>query len=134
MDYEKSLVKSQIKQDVARCCELENLIHVWKSEKSLSNKQNINNFKNIFEKLFEITDIVYDFSKVYIYRFKMTANKIGIIKRNKYANFDIIVKEQKDNINNETCSLGLMNTGYFNSRIEMRKGTPVIFYISDLYI
>lgn len=78
LNYEKSLVKSEIKQDVSRSCELENLIHVWKSEKYLTNKKTILEFKNLFEPNFSILEIVYDFSKVFIFKFKMKAKIPGI--------------------------------------------------------
>jgi hypothetical protein len=61
-----------------RCCDLENLIHVWKSENSLTKKENIENFKKIYQNNFKIMEIYYDCSKTFIYKFKMKAIAIGI--------------------------------------------------------
>ncbi len=78
LDYEKSLVKSNVKFDRIRYCELENIIHVWKNEKSLTKKENIDEFKNYFQKNFKILSVCYDFSKFFIFKVKMQANVIGI--------------------------------------------------------
>lgn len=76
-DYEKSLIRSEVKFDKLRCCELENMIHVWKNEKSLSKTRNLEEFKQFFIKNFKVFEVVYDFSKFYIYKFKMQASKEG---------------------------------------------------------
>jgi hypothetical protein len=47
---------------------------------------------------------------------------------------DIIIKPTKEQTSNETQCLGLMNVGYLHKKIEIRVNTPVIFYITDLYI
>jgi hypothetical protein len=52
LEYEKSLVKHNVIFDKTRFCELENLIHVWKNEKSLTKKTNIDEFKLFFNKKF----------------------------------------------------------------------------------
>ena len=102
IDYSKSLYKSDINFDNLRCCELENLVHVWKNEKSLTRKTNLDDFKKYFTKNFEIIDIVYDFFKFYVFKVTMKAFKIGIIKKNKFTNWEICIKEWEDTISNET--------------------------------
>jgi hypothetical protein len=77
LDYEKSLVKHNVLFDKIRFCDLENLIHVWKNERSLTKKNNINEFRNLFEKNFKVVSINYDFFKYYIFKIKLQANKVG---------------------------------------------------------
>jgi hypothetical protein len=132
-DYEKSLVKSNIQYDKLRCCELENIIHVWKNEKSLSKKQNIEEFKICFQNYFKIKEVVYDFSKFYIYKFKLQACTPGIIKKNKFTNCDIEIVQGDTPITNETQCLGLLNINQIANKIQLRVNTCVLFYITDLY-
>jgi hypothetical protein len=75
--YEKSILRNNLKFDKSRICEFEHVVHLWKNEKSLSNKKNIDEFRFYFEQSFNIIDISYDFAKFYIYKVKMEANKIG---------------------------------------------------------
>lgn len=77
MDYAKTLVKSNVLYDRMRCCELENIIHVWKNESSLTKRGNIDEFKRYFQNNFKILDISYDFFKFYIFKIKMQANVVG---------------------------------------------------------
>jgi hypothetical protein len=83
LDYEKSLVKHNVLFDKIRFCDLENIIHVWKGESSLTKKSNINEFKSLFDKNFKIISVHYDFFKYYIFKIKLQANKVG----NKYRLF-----------------------------------------------
>jgi hypothetical protein len=78
LDYEKSLVKSNVKFDNIRYCELENVIHIWKGEHTLTKKENITEFKKYFSKNFKIISVYFDFSKFYIFKVKMKAAVIGI--------------------------------------------------------
>jgi hypothetical protein len=134
LQYEKSLIKHNIKFDKTRFCELEKLIHVWKNQSNLTKKTNINEFKLFFSEHFKIIDISYDFFKYYIFKVKMKANKLGTIKRNKYTNFDIIIKGSNDTTANETQCLGLLNITHITDKVEMRINTYVIFYFTDIYI
>ena len=61
----------------------------------------------------------------------MLARECGVIKRNKYLNFDIIVKNNNEYISNETECLGLLN--FNNKKFEVRIGCYVFFYFTDLY-
>jgi len=79
LEYEKSLIKKNFYFDNLRHCELENLIHVWKNEKSLTKQEKLNDFKKIFGAFFIINDISYDFSKFFIFKAKLTANNLGKI-------------------------------------------------------
>jgi hypothetical protein len=134
LDYEKSLIKSNVVFDRIRCCELENVIHVWKNEKSLSRKDNIEEFKKLFQNNFKIINVNYDVAKFYIFKIKMQANAIGLIKKNKYTNVDIEIKPNSESVTNETQFLGLLNINYLETKIQMRISTYVIFYFTDLYI
>ena len=56
------------------------------------------------------------------------------MKKNKYTNFDIEIKEWDYNTTNETQCLGLLNINHLTDRVEMRISTHVIFYFTDIYI
>jgi hypothetical protein len=75
--YEKSILRNNLKFDRSRICEFENIIHLWKNEKSLTYKKNIDEFRIYFENFFKIIDISYDLAKFYIYKVKMEAKKKG---------------------------------------------------------
>ena len=77
LDYEKNLKKSNIKFDKLRYCELENIIHLWKGEQSLTIKKSVEEFRRIFSKIFKINSILYDFAKFYIFKVKIVANVKG---------------------------------------------------------
>lgn len=76
-EYEKSIIKNNKKFEKMRICELENMVHLWKNEKSLSNKANIDEFKRFFGSFFKIYEISYDFAKFYIFKIKMEAKNPG---------------------------------------------------------
>jgi hypothetical protein len=56
------------------------------------------------------------------------------VKRNKYTNFDIVVKGYDEAITNETQCLGLLNTTHLSDCVQMRVSTYIVFYITDLYL
>jgi hypothetical protein len=148
LDYEKSLIKSNVKFDRIRYCELENVIHVWKNEKSLTRKQNIEEFKKFFSSHFKILNVDYDFSKFYIFKVKMQAHSIGnanfnniflkyilgCVKKNKFTNVDIEIKPYSESLTNETQCLGLLNIVHLEKKVEIRISSSVIFYFTDLYL
>jgi hypothetical protein len=78
VDYEKNLMKNNIKFDKMRFCELENMIHVWKSEDSLTIKKSVDEVRKIFSKLFKINSISFDFFKFYVFKVKMIAIAKGL--------------------------------------------------------
>ena len=132
LDFEKTLMKSNVKFDKDRMCELETLIHVWKDEKSLTKKKVVDDFRRSFEDKFLINSIDYDFGKLYIFKAKMVAMKVGIIKKNKYVDFDIEIKNYDDEITNETMPLGLLNSA--SKKLEIREKEKIIFYFTDIYV
>jgi hypothetical protein len=79
IDYEKKMRKSNIKFDKLRFCELENMIHIWKSEESLTLRKSIDEVRKIFSKLFKINSISFDFFKFYIFKVKMIAHTKGLL-------------------------------------------------------
>lgn len=79
-EFEKSIIKNSKIIEKMRICELENMVHLWKNEKSLSNKDNVNEFKKYFKDHFKIFDVSYDFTKFYIFKVKMEAKIVGKIK------------------------------------------------------
>jgi hypothetical protein len=133
LDYEKSQ-RNKINFDKSRFCELENIIHLWKNEKSLSKKSNINMFRALFINNFSILDISYDFYKFYIFKVKLQAKRVGLVKRNKYTNFDIEIKPLTEFTVNETQCLGVLNINHLTEKVEIRLSTYVIFYFTDIYV
>ena len=62
----------------------------------------------------------------------MVANKIGIIKKNNFINFQINIVPFEDNIQNEIQHIGLLNSKVFMDNINIRIGTNIIIYITDI--
>lgn len=118
--------------DKIRFCELETLIHLWKSEKSLTNRK----IGDEVRKLLLIGDVFnelsfeFDVRRVYIFKVKLKAAKLGCVKRNRFINFDIVIKEAVGLISNETQCLGLLNS--INSQFEMRIGEIMLFYFTEI--
>jgi hypothetical protein len=117
--------------DRLRFCELENIINLWKNVKTLTNNYQVKDIHKIFGRHFEIMAFHYDFSKFYVFKVKMRAINKGLIKRNRYLNFEIEIKPENNNITNRMSCLGLLN--YSNRKYEVRVGQIVFFYFTDLY-
>ena len=62
----------------------------------------------------------------------MEANKIGLLKQNKFSSFDINIIDSKSNIKNEIQCIFLMNSNYNNKVMDIRLGTDVTLYIIDM--
>jgi len=127
--FEKKPIGKSIPYDALRACEIENMIHLWKVIYDNSNNILINEFKKIFEKKFQIENIVFDISKIYFYKIKMIAKNIGKIPKNIFTNFDIDIIPYDAEIINEIQCIGLLNT--VNS-YKIRLGTNIIFYLTDI--
>ena len=130
--YEKKEFISPIEYDQLRACEVETQILFWKKKQPKDDKGIFDNLKNIFEKYFIIKKIHFDVSKFYFYKFEMKANKIGLIKRNKFSTFDINIIDNRSNIKNEIQCLYLMNSNYYTKKMDIRLGTDFVLYIIDI--
>jgi len=128
--YEKNHFISFIPYDPYRSCEIETLIQFWRTDGI--DKNFCNEFKRIFKKNFKINQIVYDINKLYFYKINMVANKIGIINKNNFINFQINIVPYEDNIQNEIQNVGLLNSKVFMDKINIRLGTSIIIYITDI--
>ena len=62
----------------------------------------------------------------------MVANKVGIIHKNNFINFQINIVPYEDNIENEIQHIGLLNSKVFMDKINIRIGTSIIIYITDI--
>jgi hypothetical protein len=60
--------------------------------------------------------------------------KLGIVKKNKFTNFDIEIKPRKEYTINETQCMRLLNMNHITDKVEIRMSTSVIFYFTDIYI
>ena len=129
--YENKKFHSSVLYDELRACEVETQILFWKN-KIIDDKGIVEDFKKIFGKFFKIKEINYDISKFYFFKFKMVANKIGVLKQNQYLSFDINIIEYESNIQNEIQCIYLLNSNSYNNSINIRINTSLTFYIIDM--
>ena len=130
--YEKSTFKSSVEFDQLRACEVETQILFWKNTLPKESEELIEDFKQIFEKFFKIKNIYFDESKFYFFKIEMKANKIGLLKQNKFSTFDINIIDYKSNLKNEIQCIYLMNSNYYTKKMDIRIGTNVTLYIVDM--
>ena len=117
--------------DPLRCNEIEIQTLIWEELSLNDNNALIKEYKNIFEKNFEIKSIYSYSSKHTFYKFKIIANKKGIFHKNKYLFFDLNIIDYEEELKNEVQSIYLMNSNYYTKKMDIRLGTIVIFYITD---
>lgn len=129
--YENSTFISPVEYDQLRACEVETQILFWKN-KIFNDKGIVEDFKKIFEKNFKIKEVNYDISKFYFFKFKMVANKVGVLKQNKYLTFDINIVEYESKIQNEIQCIYLINSNFYTKAINIRLNTVLTFYIIDM--
>ena len=132
--YENSRFISKISFDQLRACEVETQILFWKNDlpKDEKDKKILEDFKEIYKKNFKITSIKFDISKFYFYKIQMIAEKEGIIKQNKFSTFDLNIIKFDQPLKNEIQCVYLMNSNYYTNKMDVRKGTKVIFYLVDM--
>ena len=130
--FQKIPVGNSFPYDPLRACEIENMIHLWRSEYEIKNINLINEFKKIFSKKFYIKSIVFDISKLYFYKIQMTAFYIGKIPKNSFTNFDIDIIPYENELINEIQCIGLLNTVNYLNSFKIRVGMDVIFYLTDV--
>ena len=118
--------------DPLRCNEIEIQTLVWKEIPITDNKNDLlNEFFKIFERNFIIKKIDTYTSKHVFYKIKTVANKKGIFLKNKYLFFDLNIIDYDEPLKNEVQSIYLMNSNYYNKKMDIRLGTVVFFYITD---
>ena len=62
----------------------------------------------------------------------MKAEKIGLIKKNRIFNLNLEILDEEAEITNECIYIGCINTYTQNKILQIRKGTIIILYITDL--
>lgn len=132
-EYEKKIIKTKLIYDRLRCCEIEQIIHLWKTADQLTNKRTIEEFTVIMKECFELKKIYYDVTNLYLFKICLKAIKAGLVDKNKYSNIPIEVIEAHSSIINECQWMGTLNVKYEMQKIQIRCGDCVVFYISDLY-
>ncbi len=131
--YEKGVFKSEIRYDGMRDCEIENMILRWNNENNLiRNSQMLFYIKRTFGNYFLLKEVKYDISELVFYKIKMKAEKIGIIKKNRIFNLNLQIINESSEITNECIYVGCVNTFTQNKILQIRKGTIMILYITDL--
>ena len=130
--YENNKFISSFEFDQLRACEIETQILFWKNEINKEENEIVEDFQNIFNKFFDIKEINYDISKYYFFKFKMIANKIGVLKQNKFLSFDINIIDYNKNITNEIQCIYLINSNFNKKPMQIRLNTYVTFYIIDM--
>ena len=130
--YEKKKLINKVKYDPLRACEIENQILLWHNFEVDKHVLFIDDFKDLFEEFFSIEGIFYDISKYSFYKIKMIAKNLGLLPKNKYCSFDIKIVESDSSIQNEIQCIYFMNSNFYCSTMEIRIGTEVCFYITDM--
>ena len=130
--YERSTFKSSVEFDQLRACEVETQILFWKNTLPKDSEELIDDFKKIFEKFFKIKNIYFDESKFYFFKIEMKADKIGLLKQNKFSTFDINIIDKKSNLKNEIQCIYLMNSNYYTKKMDIKLGSLVTIYIVDM--
>ena len=131
--YEKGVFKSEIGYDGMRDCEIENMILRWNNANNLiRNSEMLFYIKKTFEKYFIIKEIKYDISKIIFFKIKMQAEKVGLIKKNRIFNINLQILNETSEITNECIYIGCVNTFTQNKILQIRKGTIIILYITNL--
>ena len=131
-NFEANKFISSSSFDPLRCNEIEIQTLVWKEIPIKDNKNDLlNEFFKIFEKYFIIKKIDTYTSKHVFYKIKAVANKKGIFLKNKYLFFDLNIIDYDEPLKNEVQSIYLMNSNYYNKKMDIRLGTIVFFYITD---
>ena len=131
--YEKGAFKSEIRYDGMRDCEIENMILRWNNENNLiRNSEMLFYIKRTFGNYFLLKEVKYDISELVFYKIKMKAEKIGIIKKNRIFNLNLQIINESSEITNECIYVGCVNTFTQNKILQIRKGTIMILYITDL--
>ena len=131
--YEKGVFKSEIGYDGMRDCEIENMILRWNNANNLiKNSEMLFYIKRTFGNYFSFKDIKYDISKIIFFKIKMQAEKVGIIKKNRIFNINLQIINETSEITNECIYIGCVNTFTQNKILQIRKGTIIILYITDL--
>ena len=131
--YEKAVFRSDIGYDGMRDCEIENMILRWNNENNLiRNSEMLFYIKRTFGNYFLLKEVKYDISELVFYKIKMKAEKIGIIKKNRIFNLNLQIINETSEITNECIYVGCVNTFTQNKILQIRKGTIMILYITDL--
>lgn len=145
--YEKFQKRSDVIFNKYRDCEIENIVHIWKNAEALylnpvSNKKTnisqlkhkklLHKFKNIFSRNFEIKEVYYDVSKFFYFKVKMKAIRVGSINKNMFINTGIDIVNRNKEIINESQSLYVLNHNTKRENYQIREGTELIFYITDV--
>ena len=131
--YEKGVFKSEIGYDGMRDCEIENMILRWNNANNLiKNSEMLFYIKRTFGNYFSFKEIKYDISKIIFFKIKMQAEKVGLIKKNRIFNINLQILNETSEITNECIYIGCVNTFTQNKILQIRKGTIIILYITDL--
>jgi hypothetical protein len=132
-NFEANKFISNSKFDPLRCNEIEIQTLIWKEIFiSDNNDELVKDFIKIFEKNFIIKKIDTYTSKHVFYKIKAIANKKGIFAKNKYLFFDLNIIDYNEPLKNEVQSIYLMNSNYYNKKMDIRLGTLIFFYITDI--
>ena len=62
----------------------------------------------------------------------MKAESVGKIIKNKFVNFDFEIVPYDSSIQNEIQNLFLLNSSLYTNQIQIRVGTIIIFYLTEL--
>ena len=133
--YQNQLFRQSHIFDGIRDCEIEKMINQWHEFSILNNgnkiKEYINNIIKLFHSLFEVISIKYDKSNFFFFKIVLKAIKIGKIAKNFLVNKNILIVDENASIAKECVNINLINTFSLHNDITIRKGTLLIFYLSE---
>ena len=99
---------------------------------NLRKKTIVDEIKMFFKDFFSIESFEYDIRKFYLFKIKLKATKVGVIRKNKYFNFDIEIKPSNEPVVNQTQCLGILNWVDLE-KIEIRIGEYFVGYLIEIY-
>ena len=131
--FEKSLSKVEYKFDELRSSNFELFIHLWSDVHIEEPKVKcVRDFISFYKEYFTIKKVVCDFENVHVYKVRMKAKKVGIVKKNRYVSFNIKIVNKYASITNECVNSELLNTNSITKEYMIRVGTVVIAYVTDV--
>jgi hypothetical protein len=129
IDLEKSAINTNLPFDAIRSCELEGLVHMWKNVKNLTQTQEVDEFRNILLRNFKIIYFNYDLSNGFMFKVKLLAIYPGVVKRNKFLQFNLEIKDLEEQVTNEISPMRILNS--INEKYEVRVGDKLILYLKE---
>ena len=129
LSWKKNLVKFSHPLDSSRCCDLETLVHSWKTPTGVEYGKGLRKLLEYMSQFMELVDEKYDYYKFYLYRFEFVATKVGTIKQNNFIDMNVEIKPKNCTLTKVLRSQSQLTKG---SNVELRLGDTFVLYMTDL--